>query len=347
VQPEPWSWALASCLVAVALTKLARMLALRLAWLDVPNRRSSHAITTPRGGGIALVVVILVAVAYGLDQAGTPPWVVATLSVAAVAVASIGLVDDFRPLSIPVRLAVQVIAVAAGLAAIGGIPYLEIGGLRIVLGPLGQLLVGVACVWFVNLYNFMDGIDGIAAAEAAFVGLMAAWLVSAPGSGPGLSLAWAGLGGASLGFLVWNWAPARIFMGDVGSGFLGFAIAMLLVHSIHEERLSTWTAIVLVAPFLVDTTLTLVRRMARREKWYLAHRTHAYQWLARRWGSHSRVTLLSLLVNLLVIAPAAVTCQRLPAVAPLIAGLVLAVLSVALWRAGAGRQEIDATEING
>jgi Fuc2NAc and GlcNAc transferase len=333
-------WAIAACLLAVVLTGLVRRVALRREWLDVPNRRSSHVAATPRGGGVALVIVILPAVVLSLQSGGTPAWpVIVTVVAGAMAIAAIGLLDDFHPLSIPGRLAVQVLAVAAGLWATGGVPSIDIGDLRLEPGLPGQLVLGVGCVWFVNLFNFMDGIDGIAAAEAAFIGIAAALLVGPQGDGDGLALAWAMLGAASLGFLAWNWAPARIFMGDVGSGFLGFVIAMLLVQSVRAGTLSVWAALVLVAPFLVDTTLTLVRRMARGERWYLAHRTHAYQWLARRWASHARVTALSIAVNVLAIGPLAWACERHPSEAPLIAAGVIVALSVALWRAGAGRPE--------
>jgi Fuc2NAc and GlcNAc transferase len=336
---EPWAWALAAAALAAALTGLARRLALRLGWLDVPNPRSSHVSCTPRGGGIALVAVVLPGAALGVSASGGGG---ALLALGAATVAAIGLADDFRPLSILLRILVQVFAVAAGLAALDGPPPLEFGGLVLAPGPVAYGLLAIACLWFVNLYNFMDGIDGIAAAEAAFVGLAAAWLVGAAGAPAGLETAWAVLGGASLGFLAWNWAPARVFMGDVGSGFLGFVIAMLLLQSVRSGALSVATAVVLVAPFVVDTTITLLRRMARGERWYLAHRTHAYQWLARRWGSHARVTVLSVLVNLAVVAPAAWTCQRHPALAVPVAGGVLAVLSLLAWRAGAGRREQDA-----
>jgi Fuc2NAc and GlcNAc transferase len=335
-------WAVVACLATAVLTAVVRRIALRRNWLDVPNRRSSHVSATPRGGGVALVPVVLPAVALGVGAGGAPLWPgVVLVSAAAAAVAAIGLLDDFRPLSIPTRLAVQALAVAAGFAVIGGVPALDVGTLRIALGLPGQLLLGLGCIWFVNLFNFMDGIDGIAAAEAAFVGIAAAVLVRLAGGAAALALAWTVLGSASLGFLAWNWAPARIFMGDVGSGFLGFSIAMLLVASVHARTLSAWTAVVLVAPFLVDTTLTLLRRMARGERWYRPHRLHAYQWLARRWGSHARVTTLAILVNVLVIGPLALACQTHPARAPLIAAAVVVALSAILWRAGAGRPEDD------
>jgi Fuc2NAc and GlcNAc transferase len=336
VQAEVWIWVVVAAALAAALTGVARRLALRLGWIDVPNPRSSHVASTPRGGGVALVVVILPAVAMGLPEAGAGA---AVLALAAAAVAAIGLADDLRPLSVPVRLVVQAGAVAAGLWAAGSVPPLDLGGHVLAPGPVAYGLLALACLWFVNLYNFMDGIDGIAAAEAAFVGLAAAWLVGAAGAPAGLQFAWAVLGGASLGFLAWNWAPARVFMGDVGSGFLGFMIAMLLLQSIREGALSVAAAVVLVAPFLVDTTVTLLRRMARGERWYLAHRTHAYQWLARRWGSHARVTSLSVLLNLALVAPAAWACQRHPQNAAWIAGTLLALLSLLAWRAGAGRPE--------
>ena len=129
---------------------------------------------------------------------------------------------------------------------------------------------------------------------------------------PILAAGWWIVGGASAGLLLWCWPPARLFMGDVGSGFLGFVIMALLVWSLNAGVMNVPTALVLVAPFACDATITLCRRMLRGEPWYAGHRLHGYQHLARRWGSHRRVTVAAMTVNILVVAPAAAACAAHP-----------------------------------
>jgi Fuc2NAc and GlcNAc transferase len=187
----------------------------------------------------------------------------------------------------------------------------------------------------------MDGIDGIASAEAAFVGLVAGVLVWP--AAPELAVAWWVLGGAAAGLLAWSWPPARIFMGDVGSGFIVFVIAALLMRSLQIGALNLPTALVLVAPCLCDTTLTLLRRMVRGEAWYAGHRLHAYQHLSRRWGSHRQVTLAAIALNLALVAPSAWLCTTRGAIAPWVAAAVFAIISVLAVRAGSGRRETDGT----
>jgi Fuc2NAc and GlcNAc transferase len=184
----------------------------------------------------------------------------------------------------------------------------------------------------------MDGIDGIAASEAAFVSGAAAFL--------GLSAMQAGVApaaavfcAAACGFLLWNWPPARIFMGDVGSGYLGFVISVLALAATRNDPVAVWVWLILGGVFFVDATVTLGRRTARGDRVYEAHRSHAYQWLARRWGKHLPVTLAVLTVNVLWLLPAAWFASRHPGIAAwvvLAAYLPLAVLVVA---AGAGKAE--------
>jgi Fuc2NAc and GlcNAc transferase len=159
------------------------------------------------------------------------------------------------------------------------------------------ILGAVGIVWAINLYNFMDGIDGLAAVEAVSVGTIAGALLLAAGS-TALATVTLLVAAASGGFLGWNWAPARIFMGDVGSGFLGytFGTLALLSHRSGAVPLTLW--LLVMGVFLFDATLTLLRRIARTERWYQAHRSHAYQRLVQAGSSHARVTTLALLVNL-------------------------------------------------
>lgn len=326
--------------VATALvTAAVRRAMLARGLLDVPNARSSHTVPTARGGGIAIVAVVLTCVALALSE-GFLSWGLALgLLAGGALVAVVGFFDDRAHVPAPWRLLVHFVALGGALVAVGGLPPVPWRGDTIDLGLAGDLLACLACAWFLNLFNFMDGIDGIAAAEAAFLSFAAAWLAGGSGAPAPLVALWLVTGAASVGFLLWNWPPARIFMGDVGSGFLGFALALLLVYSTGRSGLNLWTGLILGAPFVADATVTLVARMARGERWYSAHRSHAYQWLARRWGSHARVTALFIAINVALVLPAAWWSVRWPAHGPLLALLALAILGSAARVAGAGRPE--------
>ncbi|GGZ56293.1 LPS biosynthesis protein [Lysobacter xinjiangensis] len=258
-----------ACVSAVG-TWLARAYALRRRLVDEPGERRSHTVATPRGGGagpvVAIVGALLVMSAHRTAYAG------AALAIAAVA--AIGSWDDHRPLPARWRLLVHV---AAGLMLAAAM-----------FGPSGNAVAIVGTVAavavLVNVWNFMDGINGIAASQAALVAATAACL-SAPPSVAALAVAV-----ACLAFLPFNFPKARIFLGDVGSGALGVALALLWSDF---YRTASWNAAVLLLPlsaFLVDAGLTLSRRVLRREKWWEPHTQHLYQALARRHG-HTRVTL--------------------------------------------------------
>jgi Fuc2NAc and GlcNAc transferase len=163
--------------------------------------------------------------------------------------------------------------------------------------------LGIA--WTVNLFNFMDGIDGIASAEAVFISWGGAWLAPLMGSAAAVPAVGCTFGAVCCGFLVWNWPPARIFMGDVGSGYLGFVLVVLALAATRENPAALAVWLILGGIFFCDAFVTLVRRLARGERLYQAHRSHAYQWLSRRWGSHRSVTLAVVCVNLGWLLPAA------------------------------------------
>ena len=330
--------ALGAVVASAVLTGVVRRLALRADLLDRPNERSSHTVPTPRGGGLAIVLATLAGLVIAWLAGEVPGDLVLGLAAPGLAVAAIGFADDRRPVPARLRFGVHVAAAGVALAVIGGLPPFDINGLR-VAGLAGGVIALICCVWFLNLFNFMDGIDGIAGAEAAFVSFTSAGLLAVAGAGTAFTAPWLLLGAASLGFLAWNWAPAKIFMGDAGSGFTGFVIALLLVHSMQVPAFPPWTALILTAPFVSDATLTLLRRGLRGERWYSAHRSHAYQWLARRWRSHARVTLLVIGLDLGVVLPAAIASLRRPDRAAALAALVLALFLVAAGLAGAGRPE--------
>ncbi len=323
-------------LVAAALTGLVRRMAAGQGVLDVPNPRSSHQVPTPRGGGLAIVVVtticLLLLALYGLFR-----WdVLAALTGGGLVVALVGFVDDRRSLSAAVRLGVHFAAALWALLCLGGLPPLDLLG--VVFAPVwvGYVLGALGLVWALNLFNFMDGIDGIAASEAAFVGLGGAALSGLAGGAAEATFGGLVLGAACLGFLTWNWPPAKIFLGDVGSGYLGYVLAVLALAAARINPTALWTWLVLGGLFFVDATVTLFRRMARGERIYQAHRSHAYQLLAERWGSHRRVTLTATAINVLWLLPCAVLTAVYPTRAPWITLAALAPLVVAAVIAGAG-----------
>src|SRR5205823_7580876 len=206
---------------SVALTLVMRNFALSRGLLDVPNERSSHKVPTPRGGGAAITVTAMtgfaiLAALHRLDLA-----VFAALA-GGLVVAAVGFVDDRHALPAVVRLSAHVTAALWALAWLGGLPSLRVGGDLISLGSVGTVVSVLGIVWVVNLFNFMDGIDGLAASEATFVAWSGALLTAAESASNGVATVALVFGASCLGFLHWNWPPARIFMGDVGSGFLGY-----------------------------------------------------------------------------------------------------------------------------
>lgn len=283
---------LVSALVAAALSALltgwVRRHALQRDLLDHPNERSSHTAPTPRGGGLALAIVTLAGTLV-LAAAGALAWPAAIGLVGGGAlVAGIGWLDDLSPRHAALRAGVHAMAAAWLLYWIGGVGMLRLGAGPVPLGTFGNLLALGAIVWSINLYNFMDGIDGLAGGQAVLAAGTGAALLAA--GAPGLASLSAVVAGAGLGFLWWNWAPARIFMGDVGSGLLGFLFAALAILSDQGGGPGILTWAMLGGVFVADATLTLLRRMLRRERWYAAHRSHAYQRAVVSGWSHARVT---------------------------------------------------------
>lgn len=335
------AWAVAGLAFAFALvaTWWVRRLALAHGMLDQPNERSSHVVPTPRGGGIAIVSASLLALGALFARGIVDVQLALALSLGGGAVALVGFLDDRRSLPAWLRALVHVIAATCAVALLGGLPSLQIGSRLVGLGFVGDVLAVVAVVWTVNLFNFMDGIDGIAGSEAVFVALAGAALCALAGVAPAAAAGALVVGAASLGFLVWNWPPARIFMGDVGSGYVGFAIAVIALAATREAPAALFQWWILGGVFFVDATVTLLRRIVRGERFLLAHRTHAYQWVVRRWRSHGTVTIAVLLLNAAWLLPLALIAALHPRHAVWLTFVALLPLAVLALYAGAGRAE--------
>jgi Fuc2NAc and GlcNAc transferase len=316
---------IAAAAIAWAGTGLVRRYAIRRSLLDVPNHRSSHTAPTPRGGGLAIVVTVLMvnAVAYIMDAI---EWRLALgIFAGGGLVALVGWLDDYRGLSARVRAAAHFAAAIAAVILVGG-PLLDtVSGASDSLGLLYPVLAVLSLVWLTNLFNFMDGIDGIAGGEAVAVSMAGAGFLLTRGN-VGLGILVAALGAACLGFLIWNWPPARIFMGDVGSGFVGFTLGTLALASIasNHVRLEVW--LILLGVFVFDATVTLLRRLGR-EPFYEAHRRHAYQRAVQSGLSHRQVTIGVLIINA-VLTACAFFAWAFPPRAALFLLLALAFLAV-------------------
>jgi Fuc2NAc and GlcNAc transferase len=286
---------------------------------------------------LAIVAAALGGVVYLAGSAQLPPNLASAMA-GGLAVAAVGFWDDHGHVGAGWRLAVQIGAAFWALYWFDGAESFTVGGERLSLSWLGTVLGGFFIVWMVNLFNFMDGIDGIAATEVVTVAASAALLSCFEGSGStGSGAGLATLAAAAGGFLVWNWPPAKIFMGDVGSGFVGYSLAVFALHSAVTSGLSLAVWLILSAVFWIDASLTLVVRIVSGARWYEAHRSHAYQHAARLRADHAPVTAGVLAINLIWLLPWAAAAALWPRWE--LSFLVLACLPVAVaaLRLGSGR----------
>ncbi|HBC57636.1 MAG TPA: glycosyl transferase [Gammaproteobacteria bacterium] len=268
---------------------------------DQPNHRSSHRQPVIRGGGLVFPVLIApLAVSLALLMKITMWWQLSALLLGGVAIAWVGWQDDRGQTSTRKRFLIHLIVSIVTVSVLGGLGSITLGKLAINWGLLGSVLAVVALVWSINLFNFMDGVDGIAGVEAICVIGTGGVLFYFSGGEFWAWFCW-GICTSVLAFLWFNWAPARLFMGDVGSGFLGFTIATLAILGQTHYEISVFLWIILYVLFWGDATLTLLRRLIRGETIYQAHRSHAYQRLHLVGWSHQRISLAVLCLNLLFV----------------------------------------------
>ena len=307
----------------------------RMTLMDTPNDRSSHVVPTPRGGGVAIVLSFIGALVtlYGL---GVIPinLLLAYLGGGGM-VAVIGFLDDHGHIAARWRLLGHFVAASGLLYGLGGAPEIVLLGQGFDLGWVGVGLFVVGLVWLLNLYNFMDGIDGNASLEAVSVCLGAALLAILAGVSH-LALLPMLLALAVAGFLYWNFPPAKIFMGDAGSGFIGIVLGGMVIQSgyVSTELLTGW--LILLGVFVVDASFTLLRRLLRGERVYEAHRSHAYQVASRHHGSHLKVSIGVVLITLTWLLPlaCAVVLGWISALPSLILGYLPLVALAVIYKAG-------------
>jgi len=282
--------ALTAFVVALVLARRSLDAHSALYVLDHPNDRSLHDAPTPRGGGLAIAAAVYLAGALGVLAHGDAR-TLAVLGLAAIPVLAISYADDRSHVPPALRILVH-LGAAAGLAAAGLAPAgFDLPGAR--LAPVPWLALA-ACVlyvvWMINLYNFMDGMDGFAGGMAAIGFATIALLAGAAGHLP-IALTSVAAGAAAAGFLVLNFPPAKLFMGDVGSSLLGLLAAAITLWGERDGAFPLWVGVLVFSPFVVDATVTLARRLLRRERVWQAHRTHFYQRLVRLGWSHRRTVL--------------------------------------------------------
>jgi Fuc2NAc and GlcNAc transferase len=270
--------------------------------LDLPVARSAHLVPTPRGGGLAIVIAVLLFAGY-LTWSGSVGARQFAVLLCALPVAITGFIDDLRGLPVRIRLPIHLLSAFVALTLLGPVPEPFFSGWLLIPGFFQSLLLMLALVWLLNLYNFMDGIDSLASAQTLFVSGAAGIMLFYQQT----ELAWvcAGLFAACLGFLALNLPPARLFMGDVGSTFIGFFIGLIALISHYQGTLSVWVWVLLMGGFIADTTYTLIRRIASGQRVTEAHNLHAYQHLSRRTGSHASVVMIYSAVNLTWLLPMA------------------------------------------
>lgn len=328
----------ATFLAAALITNLLRRYAIERRLLDLPNERSAHEVPTPRGGGLAIVISFLAALTLLAAAGAVPARVGIAIGGSGLIVAAIGFWDDHGHIPAAWRLLAHFTSAAWLLGWLGDIvPIAAVPAW--VPTAVVHAAAALFVVWLLNLYNFMDGIDGIASVEAATTAFGGV-LIYVLADEPGLAAVPALLSAAVLGFLVWNWPPARIFMGDVGSGFLGIVLSGLALQAGLAKPALFFSWLILLGVFVVDASLTLLRRALRGERVYEAHRSHAYQRCARYYGSHRKVTVAVGLINLLWLLPLAlVTAMEWANGALVVVVAYLPLFALALWWNAGGADE--------
>lgn len=273
--------------------------AVRREWLDHPNERSEHITPTPYGAGIVFTVLWFLFVVLGDLFSVFSFHYLAVFLPGAIVVSIVGYLDDHSPLRPDLRMIFYLGAAIWGVWILGGIGRFNFGAVSFYLGWFGSILAVIAIAWSTNLFNFMDGSDGLAGSEAIFILSIGGILLWMSGGHSLAILAW-GLAAFVAGFLIWNWPNAKIFMGDVGSVFLGFIIPMFALAGEKWYHVPALLWVILYTVFYVDTTITVLRRMFAGHRWYEAHRFHTYQRLHRAGWSHAKVLWFVLIINVVL-----------------------------------------------
>ncbi|MCP4892879.1 MAG: glycosyltransferase family 4 protein [Actinomycetales bacterium] len=321
-----------SLLVSLFATGLWRVVLVRHAVLDHANARSSHTGSIPRGGGVVFCALTLSYTATSLAMGWGDPRSAMVLLVGGGLVATVGFIDDLNPLPAVVRLLIHAIAAIVLVAGLSPLPQ-SIAGIPVVVPAwIIQILLAIAVMWSINLWNFMDGIDGLAGSQAVIVLAGLTIVASCSGSNGTLPAVMTGLVG---GFLAWNLSSCRLFMGDAGSGFLGFAVLLMIAGQWSLGDIPIWSGVLATAMMWTDASVTLVCRTMRKQRPWVAHRSHVYQHLVQGDWSHRQVTAIYGAIQILVLCPLALAAMHFPWSGPwLTAGVILVLTPVAISLGG-------------
>ena len=279
-------------LLSFVLTYVIKNHAIKNSLVAEVNERSSHTVPTPHGGGIAIAISWFVGLIYLYFNHQIESSLFYAL-MSGMIISVVSYLDDLFELSTKIRLTTQTLVALLGLYFLGGFETLDLFYFSTKNQVITNIFAFLMIVWFINLYNFLDGIDGYAGSEAIFLG-MAGFILF--GGEHFLILIV-----ATLGFLIWNWHKAKIFMGDVGSTLLGYNIAIFTLYYANQEPSNLWVWIALFGLFWFDATLTLLRRYKNGEKLSQAHKKHAYQRLTQSGWGHDKVVKASILVNIILL----------------------------------------------
>ncbi|WP_434581406.1 glycosyltransferase family 4 protein [Sulfurimonas sp. NW15] len=278
-------------LLSFMLTYFIKNYAIEKSLVAEVNERSSHTVPTPHGGGIAIAVTWFVGLSYLFFRGEIVSSLYYAL-MAGVVLAVVSYLDDLYELSPKVRLVTQSSVAVGGLMALGGLGSLDFWLFSIENQLVANIIAFVAIIWFINLYNFLDGIDGYAGSEAVFLGIAGFLLFG--------GVHFLVLIVSVLGFLVWNWHRAKIFMGDVGSTLLGYTVAIFAIYYANQDAVNLWIWIILFGVFWFDATYTLVKRYLNGERLLVAHKKHLYQRLTQAGFSHDRVVFMAMGANMVL-----------------------------------------------
>lgn len=273
-------------LISILFTYIIREFAIKKSIIDIPNDRSSHTVPTPRGGGFGIVVIFYFGISFFYYKDNISQELFFAL-LCSLPIVIVSLIDDIITLSSKIRFFIQIISSILAIYFLGGVNYIDFVIFEL-SGWWINVIVFFAIIWITNLYNFLDGIDGYAGSQAVIVGVGVFLIL---GNIIGILIAV-----ATLGFLVFNWPKASIFMGDVGSATLGFIFAILCFYDTSSGNIYVW--LILLSIFWFDATVTLFRRFRNRERITEAHKKHAYQRLSQSGWSHSKITISSIIINL-------------------------------------------------
>jgi Fuc2NAc and GlcNAc transferase len=286
-------------LLSVSSVWAFRCYAIKKKIFDIPSQRSSHIMPTPRGGGIVFPILWISYLLVNYFLGNINPEYLLIFIPSVIFLGLIGFLDDCLNIGAKWRFLAQFIASIYGLYLLGGYHSVQIGIWSINFAWLGSVIAILAIVWSTNLYNFMDGIDGIATIEALFVFGVGGYFIWCAGGYELAKLIWA-MAVIVAGFLMWNSPPAKIFMGDVGSALLGFLVMLFAIAGEVWYQVPALLWIILYGVFWFDATATLIRRIIHGDVWYQAHRLHAYQRLHHKGWSHKKTLFGVIVINILL-----------------------------------------------